>query len=661
MSFTSAPQPLRQSFLCLTKQCRSSTSRCRRYYNIHTTPAVNETLQERRMPLHVKDREMSHLNINTGGNVIRSQLDSSEQIGGSGFEPENENRGREISDQDWEIRTGRAIYILQETLPDFFSTGLISSLDYALLNDHTTASSSSPSSSATSSTNGHSSPTAFAKNILNTLKGKAKSNHDHTSSFQAIRLSESKDNDEDDNIYSPRIRLEYRPPGGLPSPLPNVLRIEGLHLYIASSIFVRHTMNAFYSDLKVELKRVRVHGPPSSPDDAGRTKSQRNSREKCLVMGLGVTGVGRVSGARAEWEINCTYTFSPVSGLIHLHTVDSIEPAPHQSIFEALGRFGLVSGGPGSDLTSSKPQPWNFDISLLPQMLPKAESRCLPGLKPHTWCLIGPPVTCTLTKGVSGHQVQCQNSAATMACNQKLLVSFASPLGENKFLHSLLIHDKSVTKQQFSLRFFVIDLLPFFFDIKMRFSTFLPVAGVVAVVAPALAAPLNNLQRGHHGHRHHHSVEGATDRTHHHHQPRGDIEEFVARGVPISRPTHSPSSSGKPVKHHAREYFDVEDVVARGMPSTGRPTHSPSSSGKPTGHHRREYFDVQDIFARGVPMGRPTHTPSGSGKPVRHHVRSYEYASRASPYYHHYYYHHARNEPSLELLARAILDGIELD
>lgn len=46
---------------------------------------------------------------------------------------------------------------------------------------------------------------------------------------------------------------------------------------------------------------------------------------------------------------NCTYTFSPITGLIQLHTVDSIEPAPHQSLFEALGRFGLI-GGEGDDL-----------------------------------------------------------------------------------------------------------------------------------------------------------------------------------------------------------------------------------------------------------------------------------------------------------------------
>lgn len=29
------------------------------------------------------------------------------------------------------------------------------------------------------------------------------------------------------------------------------------------------------------------------------------------------------------------------------HSVDSIEPAPHQALFEALGKFGLLEGGVG--------------------------------------------------------------------------------------------------------------------------------------------------------------------------------------------------------------------------------------------------------------------------------------------------------------------------
>ena len=62
------------------------------------------------------------------------------------------------------------------------------------------------------------------------------------------------------SIYSPRIRLTYTPPTPLPVPFPKSLHLEGLHLYIASSIFVRHTLNALYTDLRVALTRVRVMG-----------------------------------------------------------------------------------------------------------------------------------------------------------------------------------------------------------------------------------------------------------------------------------------------------------------------------------------------------------------------------------------------------------------
>ncbi|KAI0700652.1 hypothetical protein C8T65DRAFT_831487 [Cerioporus squamosus] len=247
--------------------------------------------------------------------------------GGPSSKPEEPG---ELSDQEWEIRTGRAIYILQQTLPTFFSTGLISSVD----------------------TSGHN--------------------------------SQSKDED-DTSIYSPNIRLEYRPPTQFPPPFPRTLHVEGLPLYLASSSFVRHTLNALYTDLRVELQRVRVHGPRSSsglrPDgntpqgiqqQQGKTRS---IREKSLFVGLVVRGINRVSKAEGGWEVNSTYIFSPVTGLIHIHHIDSIHPEPHQAFFNALqaalGKIGL--GGPhgetgaGGVARSSPPSP--------PQPLPSVADR----------------------------------------------------------------------------------------------------------------------------------------------------------------------------------------------------------------------------------------------------------------------------------------------
>ncbi len=127
---------------------------------------------------------------------------------------------------------GRAIYIIQQTLPDFFSTGLTSSLD---MPEVRTEAESKPSNGAWSLTNALGLKT----------KGKEKAKEEQT---------------ESESIYSPRIRLTYTPPTPLPAPLPKTLHIEGLHLYTASSIFVRHTLNALYTDLHVDLLRVRVQG-----------------------------------------------------------------------------------------------------------------------------------------------------------------------------------------------------------------------------------------------------------------------------------------------------------------------------------------------------------------------------------------------------------------
>ncbi|KIP05879.1 hypothetical protein PHLGIDRAFT_128602 [Phlebiopsis gigantea 11061_1 CR5-6] len=228
----------------------------------------------------------------------------------------------EISDQEWETRTGRAIYILQQTLPDFFATGLISSLDLP------TASSPAP--------------TAPAPWSLAWLGLKFGGPPRGSERERAEASSE-------DGIYSARVRLEYTPPTPLPGPFPQTLRIEGLHLYTASSIFVRHTLNALYTDLRVALRRVRVHGRRDG-SAAPRQKRSRSSREKSVSIGLTVSGLGRVSRAPVEWQVDCTYTFSPQTGLILQHTVDSIEPAPHQALFEALSKFGLLGGmeGPGA-------------------------------------------------------------------------------------------------------------------------------------------------------------------------------------------------------------------------------------------------------------------------------------------------------------------------
>lgn len=72
----------------------------------------------------------------------------------------------------YRLISGRAIYILQQTLPEFFTTGLVSSLDYA--------------------------------------------------------VKTGEDRDEKESIYSPHVRLAYTPPTPLPAPFPKTLHVEGV-------------------------------------------------------------------------------------------------------------------------------------------------------------------------------------------------------------------------------------------------------------------------------------------------------------------------------------------------------------------------------------------------------------------------------------------------
>ncbi|KAG5351500.1 hypothetical protein C0989_006235 [Termitomyces sp. Mn162] len=221
---------------------------------------------------------------------------------------------------------GRAIYVLQQTLPEFFFTGLVTSMDKAT---------GIPRSSATS----RSIPVLNANPL----------------DYQVYA-----DDDDVEGIYSPKVGLCYTPPVALPPPFPATLHIEGLPLYLASAVFIRHTLNALYVDLKLELRKCIVNtprlptsapmsaptsilGPTTTPEPTPMPWQKQNpknkrgsSREKSLVVGFCVTGTSRVSGAPAEWEVTSTYTFSPLSGLIDKHIINSIYPAPHQAVYDAL-------------------------------------------------------------------------------------------------------------------------------------------------------------------------------------------------------------------------------------------------------------------------------------------------------------------------------------
>jgi hypothetical protein len=114
------------------------------------------------------------------------------------------------------------------------------------------------------------------------------------------------------SIYSPKIQLQYTPPPPtlpVPLPFPHTLQIDGLPLYHASSVFVRHSLSMFYTDLRVELRSCRVL--PS--DTKGGESSEKQAipprqdgfhrRERRFTVGLDVHGLSRMGGGRKEWDM----------------------------------------------------------------------------------------------------------------------------------------------------------------------------------------------------------------------------------------------------------------------------------------------------------------------------------------------------------------------
>jgi hypothetical protein len=62
-------------------------------------------------------------------------------------------------------------------------------------------------------------------------------------------------------------------------------------------------MNAIYSDLQVDMRKVVVNSSSDLSRREGQDGVSRHRREKHLFVGLKVIGRTRVSGSTSEWEV----------------------------------------------------------------------------------------------------------------------------------------------------------------------------------------------------------------------------------------------------------------------------------------------------------------------------------------------------------------------
>ncbi|KAH9042431.1 hypothetical protein EDB85DRAFT_1885726 [Lactarius pseudohatsudake] len=216
-----------------------------------------------------------------------------------------------ISDHEWVLRTGRIVDTLLATLPNFFINGLTSQII---------------------------DPPSLLP--LASLTGM---------NVNADRI-DCTNQDQEIPIYSPSICLEYAHPTALLAPLPQNFHVKGLStlstprrlakcgaglpLYLASAMFVQHTLNAIYTDLGIELCMVRRQSPPHMP-------LQSHPRELRVSIGLVVSGQARLTGQPAEWRVHSTYSFEPIQALISHHRIDSILPEPQHGISLDLLRRAL--------------------------------------------------------------------------------------------------------------------------------------------------------------------------------------------------------------------------------------------------------------------------------------------------------------------------------
>ncbi|KAF9513771.1 hypothetical protein BS47DRAFT_1295850 [Hydnum rufescens UP504] len=137
-----------------------------------------------------------------------------------------------------------------------------------------------------------------------------------------LNASHDAQSGDDEPIYSKLVELSYTPPIPLPPPFPQTFHIQGLPLYQGSAVLLRSSFTTLYTDCSVSLERMQI--------------VPGGVRERNVKIDLTMLGKSRLTSTNAEWNVLSTYSFSPLSGKIYRHQIESIYPAPHSAVFDAM-------------------------------------------------------------------------------------------------------------------------------------------------------------------------------------------------------------------------------------------------------------------------------------------------------------------------------------
>lgn len=259
--------------------------------------------------------------------------------------------GPRVSDEEYQVRLGRAVSLLRATLEDFMRIGLV---DYDSSNV-----------AGSSSNSGLGLPALDRLGlgaILEALGASGRSRRAQTE----ILPPHLRNHEEHAAVYHPHIVFKFRPPTatteaeGYSSPAEAandpLIRFSGRSLYFASAHVLRHALSALFSETRVSIESIKLHkgkdaggdaesAPPPPANQSTSTPTTSAGRPATLLIRLSFSGAVRVTHQIHDYTVIFLYRFDEDTGMIVEHKVERIEPAPGKKIWAGLtAAFARLAG-----------------------------------------------------------------------------------------------------------------------------------------------------------------------------------------------------------------------------------------------------------------------------------------------------------------------------